>query len=132
MGWVGTVLRLRRPGPGVISTSDVEVKVGAVVEPLVGTECDTAGCRAPHDDTTPISSRHFYLAEELRSALWVPNWSSTAVTCDIAGSGSPGLIKSALGHGIGGADHHDDHGRVCHVRRRDPPRERGRLSPCAH
>jgi hypothetical protein len=93
MGWVGTVLRLRLPGPGVISTSDVEVKVGAVVEPLVGTECDTAGCRAPHDDTTPISSRHFYLAEELRSALWVPNWSSTAVTCDIAGSGSPGLIS---------------------------------------
>ena len=48
--------------------------------------------------------------------VWVPNWSSTAVTCDIAGSRSPTLLraspsksvhvaastssKSALGHSI--------------------------------
>jgi hypothetical protein len=55
--------------------------------------------------------------------MWVPNWSSTAVTCDIGGSGSPTLFraipsksvlvaastksKSTLS-GISGAEHHDD------------------------
>jgi hypothetical protein len=31
--------------------------------------------------------------------------------------------------GIGGADDYGDHQRHCHVRRRDPPRERSRLTP---
>ena len=92
---MGTVRRLRLPRLGVISTSEVGVKVDAAVERLVGTEWDTAGCRAPHDDAAPISAHHFHLAEELRSALWVPNWSSTAVTCDIAGSGSPTLLRAS-------------------------------------
>lgn len=59
--------RSRLPCLDAISTCDVEVKVDAAVKRLVGTEWDTAGCRA-RDDAAPISAHNLHLVEESRSA----------------------------------------------------------------
>jgi hypothetical protein len=58
---VGTVRRLWHPDLGVISAPDIGVKVGAVVERLIGAEWDTTGCQRP----TPWRS-----ADQLAPRTW--------------------------------------------------------------
>jgi hypothetical protein len=78
--------------------------------------------------------------------VWVPNWSSsTPMTCDVAGSGSPTSfraipsnpslwplrpVRSALGPpAFDGAEYYDDHGQPRHAPQRDLPRVRRCLTP---
>jgi hypothetical protein len=49
---------------------------------------------APGEDAPLLGLRQSSPPQRCPHCLWVPNWSSTAVTCDIGGSGSPTLFRA--------------------------------------